>query len=480
MRPIVSEITRYRGTLAALARALGTDKPFAIWNSSDSKHDRGGYSSHAAGRFAYLAVKPRKAVSIKDHQLTITRGEKSVSRPLAANENPLDALTAALDLGAFKDAPEIPPSFGAGESIPFFGGAIGFISYDCGRHFENIRGASGHAHEPDLFFLEANHAVIQDRREELLLLISWPDESDIDSVAEHTALLSKIENCPRAVRVERPRPLQIESEFSREQFVGLVKRAQEYIRAGDIFQVVLANRFFSSELVDPLLAFDALVQNNPSPYHFLVSFNGSSLVGASPETMLKSKRLGGGLNEVRMRLVAGTYPLAEALPHAQAVQLAADSKERAEHLMLVDHARNDIGRVARIGSVEVADLFSIESYADVHHLVSQVSGILLPGETPLSAMQSCFPIATLTGTPKIRAMEIIAELETPARGIFGGAVVLLGIDGSLDSTVAIRSLLTGPRGTSIQAGAGIVYDSDPEREFDECGWKAKALLDALR
>ena len=326
--------------------------------------------------------------------------------------------------------------------------AVGFISYDAARYLEKIKGATG-SKFPDLYFLKTKNFVEKNR-----------DGSIFPCTADNKP------NC-------FDKKIEPSRFFSKEQFMGMVRKAKAYIKAGDVFQVVLSNCFEVEASPNPLEVYQRLKALNPSPYHFLIRFGEHTLVGASPEVMLRSKKIK-DKTKVLMRPVAGTYP-----KNSPAESLPRDPKEQAEHIMLVDHARNDIGRVAEIASVEVSDLLNVETYRDVYHLVSQVSGILKPEENIFSALESCFPIATLTGTPKIRAMEIIAELEGPTRGPFGGAAMMIDEHGMLDSGVIIRSAIIGKETTRIQAGAGIVYDSSPEREYEECLWKAKAVIDAL-
>jgi anthranilate synthase component 1 len=269
-------------------------------------------------------------------------------------------------------------------------------------------------------------------------------------------------------------PEKVESRFSKEEFVAKVDRAKEYITAGDAFQIVLANCFTSKlEEADPLKAFSLLASKNPSPFHYCANTNtetgGWSLVGASPELYLKGQKD----KQISMRLVAGTYPRSENNDVQQKELLREDPKERAEHFMLVDHARNDIGRSSKVGSVEPVDLLTVESYRDVHHLVSEVRG--KPVLSLFESFKNCFPIATLTGTPKVRAMQIIEELEG-SRGVFGGSVFRMACDGSLTSSVIIRSMVIEGNRTRVNAGCGVVYDSDSERENEECRWKAEALF----
>jgi anthranilate synthase component 1 len=487
MFPFVSRLQYRDQSLSLLAEHLCADGPCALWEPSQRRLEMDGSSTHQAGRYAYLAVNPRTVVMLRDFVLQITRRNQAVStRRLEPGEDPFDALNAEFPFLSRPQPRSTVPVDLARLLPPFAGGILGVVAYDTGRYFERISGSSAPADEPELLFFEAAELIVLDRDEHALSAITWAEcETDATAATEHEQLIQRLQTViathPDSSPEQASRSgsdLNLSEMFSRDEFAARVRRAKEYIRAGDIFQVVLANRFFTSDRLRVFAAYEQLRKLNPSPYHFLFRFAEHTLIGASPEVMLQGEQQENESLQVRMRLVAGTYPRreADAAGAVQTEQLSADDKERAEHLMLVDHARNDIGRVSLTGSVQPSDLFSVETYRDVHHLVSQVRGTLRPGETVLSALRSCFPIATLTGTPKIRAMEIIAELETPARGIFGGAVLALDWNGSLDSAVAIRAILAGPSGCSVQAGAGIVQDSDPFREYEECRWKAQALL----
>jgi anthranilate synthase component 1 len=256
----------------------------------------------------------------------------------------------------------------------------------------------------------------------------------------------------------------------------MVRRAKEYIYAGDIIQVVLSQRFRASCEVPPLALYRALRLLNPSPYTFFIKIGDQVLVGSSPEVMV---RLTG--NRVEVRPIAGTRPrgATEQADRALADELLADEKEKAEHVMLVDLGRNDVGRVSQAGSVQVSEYMVIERYSHVMHLVSHVQGVLREGCDAFDVLRSTFPAGTLTGAPKIRAMEIIHELEPGPRGAYGGAVGYISYNGNMDLAITIRTLEVESGSVSIQAGAGIVYDSDPEREYQETCQKARGMQRAV-
>lgn len=465
-----------RRTTAQIFRLVDNSSPAFLWE--------GPGCSETDQRCSYIGIRPRKIISIHQDQVNIRnpRGLRSSSL-LERGNDPFAVLASELEIFPVNQngfAHTLPP-------------AVGFVSYDTARYFEKIKGLRAHLYEPDVYFLVPKILLALNHQEDHIQVFYWPVEERRDE-EEISTLCQKLQapydnqdgNLSFYAKLSREYNIPYRTRFSKETFVSLVKRAKEYIRAGDIFQVVLANTLTVDRSFDPLRLYEALRFLNPSPYHFFLRFGQYTFVGASPETMLQSTSSPHQFADqcarnFRMRLVAGTYPH---LPFADKnqtfrQQLALDEKERAEHIMLVDHARNDIGRVAKIGSVRVDDLLSVESYSNVHHLVSQVSGELGKGETMLTALRSCFPICTLTGTPKIRAMQIISELEGPSRGIFGGAVAMFSGSDKIDSAVAIRGLVVGSCETTLSVGAGIVHDSVPEREYEECLWKARASLQAI-
>jgi anthranilate synthase component 1 len=265
--------------------------------------------------------------------------------------------------------------------------------------------------------------------------------------------------------------------LTQDDYEAAVRRAKEYIRAGDVIQVVLAQRFELPLAAPPFNVYRCLRTVNPSPYHFFLALGDYAIAGASPEVMVRVED-----GDVTVRPIAGTRARGtiEREDAALAAELASDPKELAEHVMLLDLGRNDVGRVARIGSVEVTERFVIERYSHVMHLVSNVRGRLGPGRDCFDALRATFPAGTLSGAPKIRAMEIIEELEPVRRGVYGGAVGYFSFSGAMDTAITIRSALFRGGRVYVQAGAGIVADSDPEAEHRECVNKARAMIQAVR
>jgi anthranilate synthase component 1 len=364
------------------------------------------------------------------------------------------------------------------------GGFVGFLGYDAIRLWERLP----HRPPDDLglpvFRLSLmDSVVVFDHRHHTLRIVA---SAFLDEGAE-TAYRRARERIDGLVeRLARPRPpdparpavpVEPRAETTPEAYCAAVERAQEYIRAGDIFQVILSQRFAAPVPgLDPLAIYRTLRRLNPSPYMFLLDAGGAWLAGASPERLVRLEH-----GRLDMRPLAGTRRrgATPAEDDALAAELLADPKERAEHVMLVDLTRNDVGRVSRYGSVRVSELMAIERYSHVMHLVSHVEGELAARRGAWDVLQAVFPHGTVSGAPKVRAMEIIDELEPTARGPYAGTVGYLGLDGSLNTAITIRTVLLH-RGTAyVQAGAGIVADSIPEQEHQECVAKARGILGAV-
>jgi len=375
----------------------------------------------------------------------------------------------------------------------FSGGAVGYLGYDTVRWVEDIPdGKPRDIQIDDALFLFFDTILVFDNVAHEIILISNIETSDAGDVpcsaetlrrryAEAGRKLDHLEKLlaypvnPRPVRGAEA--VRVTSNATREAYEGAVVRAKEYIAAGDAIQIVLAQRFETPVTVGGFDIYRRLRIVNPSPYMFYLALgDGLEVVGASPELLC---RVEGDL--VQVRPIAGTRPrgASDEEDRALEAELRADPKERAEHIMLVDLGRNDVGRVARYGTVEVSELMVIERYSHVMHLVSNVRGRLRPGMDRFDALLSCFPAGTLSGAPKIRAMEIIEELEPTRRGLYGGAVGYFDFAGNLDTCITIRTMVVRDGVAYIQAGAGIVADSDPAREYEETLNKARALLRAI-
>ena len=392
--------------------------------------------------------------------------------------NPLEVLRQRL--GRFRPVrvPELPP---------LVGGAIGYFSYDMVRLVEKIPAT----HKNDLGLDDAVLMFFQG-------LVAFDHVKHSVSIIRNVftegagTLRAKYNAAVREIRATRDRlekplpheapprrarvPLRVTSNLRKVEFLRAIRRAKQYIRAGDIFQVVLSQRFSTRTPADPFSIYRELRVMNPSPYMYFLRLGDLAVVGSSPEMLVKVQG-----RDVFYRPIAGTLPRGRDEQEDRRLEqkILSDPKERAEHIMLVDLGRNDLGRVCEYGSVRVEDLLFVERYSHVMHLVSSLRGRLREDVNCLDALMACFPAGTLSGAPKVRAMEIIEELERSRRGIYGGAILYLDFSGNVDSCIAIRTLVAKNGAAHVQAGAGIVADSVPEREHEECVNKARALLNAL-
>jgi anthranilate synthase component 1 len=370
---------------------------------------------------------------------------------------------------------------------PLVGGAVGFLSYEAVCAFEPVPPAAHDPHPTPLgvFGLYDTVAVFDHARQTVQVITLVPLDGDLPTA--YAAAVTRLDTA--RARILGPLPTaevasdnpqsavrSPQSNCTRDEYESLVRIAQEHIAAGDIIQVVPAQRFERETTATPLAIYRALRRINPSPYMFFVQSGDTHLIGASPEMLVRVRD-----GVVATRPIAGTRArgATPAEDAAHAADLLADPKERAEHLMLVDLARNDVGRVSAIGTVKVPVRFDIEYYSHVMHIVSQVEGRLRADLTALDALRACFPAGTLSGAPKVRAMQIISTLERDRRGVYGGAVGYVGYDGNLDVAIGIRTIVLRDGLALVQAGAGIVADSVPAAEYDETVAKAGALLRAL-
>jgi anthranilate synthase component I len=369
----------------------------------------------------------------------------------------------------------------------FFGGAVGYTAYDAVRYYEQLPGNQVDDQGlPDALFMFTELVVVFDHLKHKLLLIanSRPGSEPEVAYRRAMALLDRAAErlrgpvpVPPGVSLLRPRPLQVTSSVTKEQFEAAVESAKTYIKAGDIFQVVLSQRLQTHVRSRPLDIYRVLRTVNPSPYMFYITFGDLKIIGSSPEMLV---RVEDGVAETRP--IAGTRPrgASEAADAALEQELLADHKERAEHVMLVDLGRNDLGRVCEYGSVEVRQMMRVERYSHVMHIVSDVRGKVAPGKDALDVLAACFPAGTLSGAPKVRAMAVIDELEPLRRNIYGGAVGYVAWGGdAMDTCIAIRTMVMKGDKVLIQAGAGIVADSDPALEYEETLNKARALVRTL-
>jgi anthranilate synthase component I len=444
-------------------------------------------------RYSFIGVRPSRAFVFRDGMCERHAASGAEREELPAGYDPLDVLAA--ELGRYRPAklPGLPR---------FSGGLVGYLAYDTMRFYEPTLELEPHADLPDALFLLADTLVAFDHAFGRLLLITnahvngvhgvnGVHATDVDEAAARRAAEALLDEIQAAIEGPLPaRPpvssadccTDLVSNRTFEEYTNAVERAKEYIAAGDIFQVVLSQRFSRDTTAHPFDIYRSLRRLNPSPYMFFFDFDRLAgpeplyLIGASPELHV---RLEG--RRAAIRPIAGTRPR-DADPDTDVSlerELLADPKERAEHVMLVDLARNDLGRVCRYGSVHTSELMVVERYSHVMHIASHVEGELRPEFDGFDLVRATFPAGTVSGAPKIRAMEIIQELEGEPRGPYAGAVGYFSYDGSLDTCIAIRTMVMQGQRVSVQAGAGIVAGSVPEREYQETVNKARALAAAV-
>jgi anthranilate synthase component 1 len=419
----------------------------------------------AMARYTFLGVAPSARLTVRGAAIEVeSEGKREASRlPLLAS---LEAFTAQ---DRFDPDPDLPP---------LCAGAVGYLGYDAARLLEEI--PDRHAREsdlPDALFLRFDSTVAFDRQRRRLLVTTTSVDGD-DGAA--TTRLDQLEKYLAADLPRDGSPASPGSRFdpamAREDFLAAVETAKEAILAGEIYQVVLSQRWTGSLGADPFAVYRALRSLNPSPYLFYLETRGAAIFGASPEMLVRCRG-----RTAETRPIAGTIRRGKTAEEDDelANRLLRDPKERAEHVMLVDLGRNDLGRVSETGTVRVTRYAEVERYSHVQHIVSEVCGTLAEGKGAIDALGACFPAGTLTGAPKIRAMELIDALETTRRGIYGGAVGYLDCSGNLDMAIAIRTAVVENGTCRIQAGAGIVADSVAENEYCEAESKAEALFRAV-
>jgi len=428
-------------------------------------------------RYSFLGTRPHRIFKAHGNRVTIIENGKTQTRIADA---PLKILEELLKGCQPVPVPGVPP---------FFGGALGYVSYDAVEQFHEIgNDKKDPLGMPEIFFVFVQTLVAFDNLKHTIKVI---DNARVgeganlrraydQSIARIRKVISSLRRKPRGIE---PRDLtqgkgtrKFRSNLTQEGFKKAVIKAKEYIKAGDIIQAVLCQRLETETETDPFEIYRALRFINPSPYMFYLEMEDLRVIGSSPETMV---RLTGDI--IELRPIAGTRRRGATPEEERELEadLLADPKERAEHIMLVDLGRNDVGRVAEIGSVEVNELMAIERYSHVIHIVSNVRGKLASDKTPFDLFVSAFPAGTVSGAPKIRAMQIISELEPQKRGLYAGAIGYFGYNGNLDTCIVIRTIVMKGKKVFINTGAGIVADSDPASEYQETLNKARAMLRAI-
>jgi anthranilate synthase component 1 len=459
--------------LAAYRKIRGSGESFLFESVEGGEH---------LGRYSFVGCNPRAVIKQTGNRVEVLENGKVVESFVVGKDakDGLEVIERVMKKYRAVAVPGLPR---------FTGGAVGFIGYEFIHDVEPVvpRPAHDELKTPVMYFLVADQLLIFDRVQQTITILVNAILDDAESPAEAyenaTSEIDRIvslleqpsEHQPISVPKEIP-PVAFESNQTKEKFFANVEASKKFITAGDIIQVVGSQRFSAPVKAAPLDIYRAVRNVNPSPYLFLLELDGFALVGASPELHVRCEE-----GKVEIRPIAGTRPRGKNEEEDAALEkeLLADPKERAEHVMLVDLARNDIGRVCDFGSVEVKDLMFIERYSHVMHIVSQVEGKLSAGKTNYDLMRATFPAGTVSGAPKIRAMQIISELEQTTRGTYAGAVGYFSFNGNLDTCIAIRTALIKDGKAYVQAGGGWVNDSTPEGEYQETINKSMAMRKAI-
>lgn len=465
--PVYREIVADLETPVSAFLKLG-DAPYAFLLESIT----GGEN---IGRYSFLGAEPAMVISTRGRDVTIRRGDDVEQTKLADGEDPLHVIDRVMGRSRFVPHGDLPP---------FIGGAVGFMSYDLVRFFEKLPDScQDDLQLPDTLFMLTDTCLVFDRvmnkvKVVAMARVTGDPDADYDRATE--AIRGIIAKLREPLQTPQPtgtgRAIEVRSNFTQSRYEQVVRAAKEYIAAGDIIQVVPSQRFHADTTARPFDVYRALRTINPSPYMFFLRFDDLTLIGASPEILVTEDH-----GTVRTRPIAGTRKRGRTAAEDQALEaeLLADEKERAEHIMLVDLGRNDLGRVCDYGTVRVDELMVVERYSHVMHIVSNVVGHLSPERSQFDVLRAAFPAGTLTGAPKIRAMEIIDELETTRRGPYGGAIGYFSYSGSMDTAITIRTALMRGGRCYWQSGGGVVADSDPTLEYEETCNKAMAMRRAL-
>jgi anthranilate synthase component 1 len=430
------------------------------------------------GRYSFLAAEPYLVLEASGKETTIIDVRDGTSTTNMV-QNPLETLREHVQKVRVAKHPELPP---------FIGGAVGYAGYDTVRYVENLPNPPQDDRKlPDLSFAFYDHMIVFDNVQKTAIVLVLAktggdaQRSYQDACARVDRFIEKLSGpkgtlAPVDIDTAGEARVAYQSNFTQPQFEDTVRKCNEYIKAGDIFQVVISQRLTVPLAVDPFEVYRTLRVVNPSPFMFFLRTPKCTLVGSSPEIMV---RVADG--KVTVRPLAGTRRRGRTEEEDQrlADELLADPKERAEHVMLVDLGRNDVGRVAKFGSVEISDVMVIERYSHVMHITSNVTGQLTEDRDTFDALAACLPAGTVSGAPKVRAMEIIDEVEPHRRGPYAGAVGYIDFAGNMDTCIALRTLVVQDGTAYIQAGAGIVADSVPQREYEETLNKARGLLKAI-
>lgn len=427
-------------------------------------------------RFSFIGFAPRKTVRFQDYLATLRDHITGLVHQIPFT-NPLDILREYLEV------PEAALSPTLLETFPFTGGWVGYMGYAATRYFDNIPQQQDDPHQvPEGYYGLYDTLIMFDHLYHRITFLSFREKAQAEALWRQVERLietgAKFKTIYRDYDVTEDEIFEgVSGPFTQKSFCERVLAAKEYILSGDIFQIVLSHRFSLPITCHPLDVFRIIEAINPSPYAYYLKFPEFVYLGSSPETFVTCRD-----NQVVLRALAGTRP--RGLTHeedlALAEELVQNEKELAEHHMLVDLARNDLGRVCRVGSIEVGQIAMVTRYSHVMHLSTEVAGMLRPGLTSYDIFKSCFPRGTVSGAPKIRAMQLLSQLEPERRGVYSGVVGYFDHQGNMDGAIAIRSALVKDGFAHVNAGAGIVYDSDPLAEYQETRNKAKSILKAIQ
>ena len=487
LHPSFDEFSRKakEGNLIPVYREILADMETPV--SAFRKIDRGEYAfllesvegGEKWGRYSFLGSNPSLVFKAKGTTVEVITADGIQSH--AIEKDLLEPLKAILKQYRPVQADDLPR---------FYGGMVGFLAYDVVRQFERLPAMTKDDLDlPDALFLLPDTLLIFDNVSHRIKVVCnalVPEATPRRLREAYDDAARKIDGVIEAL--QRPLnvshtwgggagALQLCSTMSHAEFIQAVQRAQEYVRAGDVVQAVISQRLSAKTTADPFDIYRALRIINPSPYMYYLRLGDFRVVGSSPEVLVRLEE-----GRINLRPIAGTRPRGrdDAEDLALEQELLGDPKEQAEHIMLVDLGRNDVGRVAKVGSVAVSELMAVERYSHVMHIVSNIKGMLAEGYDAFDLLRACFPAGTVTGAPKIRAMEIIEELEPVRRGPYAGAVGYFGFSGNMDTCITIRTVVITDGTAHVQVGAGIVADSDPEREYEETMNKAKGMLKAIQ
>ena len=464
--PVAETVVADLQTPVSAFLSIAADEPEAFLLESVENGEK-------MGRYTFIGVRPYMTLTAHGDKIEMKRGKKRET----LRGNVFETLGKMLKAHKPAAIAGLPP---------FSGGAVGFVAYDMVRQLERLPSkAKNDLKVPDCILMFFDQVLAFDHIGKRIQLVVTADVSDTKPKKAYAQAVKRIGQLRRKLEEGKfdrrsgkgvSGKLKLKARTSQSEYVANVKKTKEYIAAGDAFQVVLSQRWEVTPGVEPFQIYRALRAINPSPYLYFLRMGDMHILGSSPEMLV---RVTG--EKIEYRPIAGTRPRGKDEAEDRSIEehFRKDEKEIAEHVMLVDLGRNDVGRVSEFGSVQVKDLMFIERYSHVMHIVSAIEGKLRKGLSALDAFAACFPAGTLSGAPKVRAMEIIEELEPTRRGVYGGSVLYADFSGNLDSCIAIRTLLMQGKKGYIQAGAGIVADSDPVKEHEECCNKSRAVVRAI-